>query len=153
MPVFEAETVLACPPAAVFGFLARPANLLLVSPPELHLTLIDGPPRLSRGARITVRGRKFGLPLTATHEVTAFEEGVQFTDAQVQGPFGKFVHTHRVEPAPAGTRLRDRIEYEAPGGLASLFLTNDRIRKDLEALAAYRGKRFKELLEGDAGRR
>jgi ligand-binding SRPBCC domain-containing protein len=147
MPVFVAETVVACPPDKVFDFLARPANLALVSPPELHLRLVEGPERLALGARITVQGSKFGIPQKITSEVTAFEEGVQFTDGQVQGPFGKFVHTHRVEPADGGSRITDRIEYEAPGGLIGLILTESRIRQDLEALAEYRGRRFKELLE------
>jgi ligand-binding SRPBCC domain-containing protein len=147
MPVFETETLLACPPEKVFDFLARPANLLLVSPPELKMRLVDGPERLALGARITVQGSKFGIAQKVTSEVTAFEEGVQFTDAQVQGPFGRFVHTHQVEPADGGTRMLDRIEYEAPGGLLGLVLTNNRIRQDLEALAAYRARRFKELLE------
>jgi ligand-binding SRPBCC domain-containing protein len=150
MPVFETETLLACPPAAVFDFLARPANLVLVSPPELHLKLVDAPERLALGARITVQGSKFGIPQKITNEITAFEEGVSFTDTQVQGPFARFVHTHRVEAVPGGTRMLDRIEYEAPGGLVGLLLTNDGIRKDLEALAAYRTRRFKELLEGTA---
>jgi ligand-binding SRPBCC domain-containing protein len=150
MPVFEWETVLACPPGKVFDFLARPANLALVSPPELHLKLVDGPERLSLGARITARGSKLGIPQSITSEVTVFEEGVTFTDEQVRGPFGKFVHTHRVEPTPGGTRMSDRIEYEAPGGLIGLYLTETRIRKDLEALAAHRAKRFKELLEARA---
>ena len=147
MPVFEAETVLACPPAQVFDFLARPANLALVSPPELHLRLVDGPDRLALGSRITIQGSKFGIPQKITSAVTAFEEGVSFTDTQVQGPFQSFVHTHRVEPTPGGTRVLDRIEYEAPGGMLGLVLTNNRIRQDLAAVAAFRTKRFKELLE------
>jgi ligand-binding SRPBCC domain-containing protein len=154
MPVFEAVTIIACPPQAVFDFLARPSNLARVTPQGLHLKLIDGPERLTLGARITARGSKFGIPQTITSEVIAFEEGVQFTDAQVKGPFAKFVHTHRVEPAPEGTRMTDTIEYEAPGGLVGLILTNDRIRNDLVEMLAYRAGAFKELLEGsgrDAG--
>jgi ligand-binding SRPBCC domain-containing protein len=147
MPVFEAETFLACPPDKVFDFLIRPANLALVSPPGLHLRLLDGPERLALGARITVQGSKFGIPQKITSEVTAFEEGVSFTDAQVQGPFQRFVHTHRVEPSPGGTRMLDRFDFEAPGGLVGLILTDNRIRQDLEAVAAFRTKRFKELLE------
>ena len=147
MPVFEAVTVLACPPQTVFDFLARPANVVLVTPPDLHLRLIDGPERLSLGAKITARGRKFGIPQTITSEVTAFDERVGFTDAQVSGPFGKFVHSHRVEPIPEGTRMTDTFEYESPGGLIGLYLTNDRIRRDLETLAEYRTRKFKEILE------
>ena len=147
MPVFEAETILACQPEKVFDFLARPANLALVSPPELHLRLVEGPDRLGLGDRITIQGSKFGIPQKITSEVTVFEEGVSFTDAQVQGPFGRFVHTHRVEAVPGGTRVLDRFEYEAPGGLVGLILTDSRIRQDLEAVAAHRSKRYKELLE------
>jgi ligand-binding SRPBCC domain-containing protein len=148
MPVFETETILACPPEAVFDFLARPANLLLVYPPDLNLKLVAGPERLALGSKITVQGSRFGIPQTITNEITAFEEGVTITDAQVEGPFKSFVHTRRVEAAPDGTGMHDQIEYEAPGGLVGMFQTNDRIRKDLEGLAAFRTQRFKELLEG-----
>jgi ligand-binding SRPBCC domain-containing protein len=147
MPIIVAETVVACPPDKVFDFLSHPANLVLVSPPDLHLRLVESPERLSLGSRITVQVSKFGIPQKVTTEVTAFEEGVQFTDSQVQGPFGRLVHTHRVEPAEGGSRIIDRIEYEAPGGLLGLILTENRIRQDLEALTAYRDRRFKELLE------
>ena len=148
MPVFEADTFLACPPERAFDFLTRPTNLDLVTPPDLNLKLVDGPERLALGARLTARGSKFGIPQTITSEVTAFEEGVAFTDVQVSGPFGKFVHTHRVEPASEGAKMTDRFEYESPGGLIGLYLTNDRIRRDLEALVEYRTAKFKEILEG-----
>jgi ligand-binding SRPBCC domain-containing protein len=148
MPVFEAVTLVPCPPRALFEFLARPANLPLVSPPELHLRLVDGPERLSLGSRITVQGSRFGIPQRITSEVTAFEEGVGFTDAQVAGPFGKFVHTHRVEPADGGSRMTDRFDFEAPGGLLGWYLTDARIRRDLGAVAAFRAARFPELLRG-----
>ena len=44
--------------------------------------------------------------------------------------------------------MTDRFEYESPGGLIGLYLTNDRIRRDLEALVEYRTAKFKEILEG-----
>jgi len=147
MPVFETDVVVSCAPEKAFDFLVRPANLLLVSPPEFQLKLIDAPERLALGSRITFQGSKFGIPQKITNEVTVFEEGVTFTDRQVSGPFGKFEHTHRVEADGAGARLKDRIEYQAPGGLVGLFLTNDNIRQHLESLAAFRNDRFRELLK------
>ena len=57
MPIFEAETLVTGPPDKVFDFLVRPANLLQVSPPELHLRLVEGPERLSLGARYTGTNR------------------------------------------------------------------------------------------------
>jgi ligand-binding SRPBCC domain-containing protein len=147
MPVFETDVTVSCSPERAFDFLVRPANLLLVSPPEFHLKLIEAPERLALGSRIIFQGSKFGIPQKITNEVTAFEDGTSFTDWQVAGPFGKFEHTHRVEADGAGSRLLDRIEYEAPGGLVGLFLTNDKIRQHLESLAAFRNERFRELLK------
>jgi ligand-binding SRPBCC domain-containing protein len=147
MPVFESEVEVACSPDKAFEFLARPANLLLVTPPDVSMTLVDAPERLTLGSKITAQVKKFGVPQKITNEVTAFEEGVSFVDAQVSGPFKKFVHTHRVEPTANGTRIIDRVEYEAPGGLVGLLLTNKKIHEYLETLDVYRAERFKELLK------
>lgn len=147
MPVFESAVNVACSPERAFEFLARPANLLLVTPPDVSMTLLDAPERLTLGSKITAQVKKFGVPQKITNEVTAFEEGVGFTDVQVSGPFKKFEHTHRVEQTVDGTRIIDRIEYEAPGGLVGLLLTNKKIHEYLETLDAYRAERFKDLLK------
>lgn len=146
MPVFKTELHLNCPPTKVFEFIAQPANLLQVSPPELHLKMIEAPQRVALGSRITIQGSKFGISQKIVSEVTAFEEGRTFTDTQVSGPFGRFVHTHTVEPDGDGTRLIENIDYASPGGLTGLLMTNDRIGRDLEAMAAFREERFKALL-------
>jgi ligand-binding SRPBCC domain-containing protein len=147
MPVLEATTDLRCPPADAFEFLAHPANLLKVTPPELHAELIDAPERLSLGARITVQVRRFGIPQTMVSEVTAFAEGVLFTDEQRQGPFGKFAHAHRVEPTPTGCRITDRLEFEPPGGMLGLVLTAKALEAEMKKSFAYREQKFKELLD------
>lgn len=147
MPVFESTVEVTCSPDRAFEFLARPANLLLVTPPDVSMKIVEAPERLALGSKITVQVSKFGLPQKITNEVTAFEEGVVFTDVQVSGPFKKFEHTHRVEPADGGTRIIDRIEYEAPGGLVGLLLTNKKIHEYLDTLDAFRAGRFKELLK------
>jgi ligand-binding SRPBCC domain-containing protein len=147
MPVFEHVTELRCPPAKVFEFISRPANLLAVSPPDLHLRLVDGPERLALGARITVRGRRWGVSQSITSEVTALEPGALLKDEQRSGPFGRFVHTHRLEATPEGTRMTDRIEFDPPGGLLGLILTAGRIENELRESFAYRDRKFRELLD------
>lgn len=145
MPVFEHVTALVCPPARLFDFLARPANLVQVWPPELHAKVTDAPERLALGSRFTVTVRRFGIRQSIASAIAAFEEGVGFTDVQVKGPFAKLVHTHRVEPAESGCRMFDRIEFEAPGGVLGLYLTNARIRDDLAASFHYRDERFRAI--------
>lgn len=151
MARFESQTVIACPVAAVFEFLTDPANLVAVSPPEYHMRLVEAPERLSRGARVVLEGRRWGLTQRIVSEVTAFEPDRLLTDEQGQGPFREWVHTHRLEPVPEGTRMLDVIDFEPPGGLLGLVATAKRIRHELERVFAYRSERFKALLEGKPG--
>jgi ligand-binding SRPBCC domain-containing protein len=146
MPRFETVTDLACPIERVWEFLCRPANLVLVSPPELHLRLVEGPEQLSLGARITIAGRRWGIPQRIVSEVVAFEPNVLFVDEQREGPFRKFTHMHRLEPLSGGTRMLDRIDFEAPGGVLGLILTPGRIERELQSVFELRTRKFKELL-------
>src|SRR5882724_7054859 len=61
MPVFEHVSTLDCPPARLFDFLARPANVVQVWPPELHPKVTDAPERFTLGSRFTVTVRRFGI--------------------------------------------------------------------------------------------
>jgi ligand-binding SRPBCC domain-containing protein len=146
MPVFEAATTIARPLPEVFEFFLRPANLPRVSPPELHLQLVEGPERLAVGARVTLVGRRWGVPQRVTSEVTVLEENVCFQDEQREGPFKKFVHAHHFAEVPGGTRVADRIEFEPPGGLLGLLVTAAFIERDLRWIFAYRGQKLEELL-------
>ena len=146
MPVFESSQTFPKPLQEVFDFFRRPANLVVVSPPELHMRLDEGPEVLQLGSRVVLRGRRWGVPQRVASEVTAFESGVSFTDAQVEGPFGKWVHTHHFEAVDGGTLVKDHIEYEPPGGLLGLVVTAGLIERDLRWIFAFRAKKLAELL-------
>jgi ligand-binding SRPBCC domain-containing protein len=145
MAVFEYETTLPAAVERVFDFLARPANLALVAPPSPRVQLVAAPPRLTAGARFTARVSRFGLARLIESEVTWFEEGVGFTDEQVTGPFGRWVHTHEVEACPGGTLMRDRVEFEPPSGWLGWLASERRLRRALAAAFAFRRQRFVEL--------
>lgn len=145
MPVFNTETVLACPVAVVWDFLIHPANLLRVSP--AGLSLVDGPDTLHLGARFTVLAQRWGISRQITSEVTEFEPGVLMVDEQREGPFGKWRHRHQLTPVPGGTRMTDEVEFEPPGGLLGFVITTRRIEAELQAAFAFRAERFKALLE------
>jgi ligand-binding SRPBCC domain-containing protein len=146
MPVFERTLTFPRPVAEVFEFFLRPANLLRVSPPELHLTLVDPPERLQLGSRVTLKGRRWGIPQRITSEVIKLEANVLFMDEQRSGPFRKWLHTHRFTQVPEGTQVQDTIDFEAPGGLLGLVVTESFILKDLGKVFAYRAERLRELL-------
>src|SRR5690242_13443638 len=122
MPVFEASAVFARPVEEAFAFFRDPANLVRISPPGLHMRLVEGPAQVELGSRVILQGRRWGIPQRVVSEITAFEPPATFTDTQVEGPFRKWVHTHRFEAVPGGTRVSDRVEYEPPGGLLGLIV-------------------------------
>jgi ligand-binding SRPBCC domain-containing protein len=134
------------PVAEVFGFFVQTANVILLTPPELHLRVVEGPERLSLGARVTLKARRWGIPQQAVSEVTRFEPDTIFVESQLTGPFRRWVHTHSFEQAGAGTRVRDVIDFEPPGGLLGLVVTAGLLAKDLEWVFAHREKKLRELL-------
>jgi ligand-binding SRPBCC domain-containing protein len=146
MPVFEDTIDLPRPVAEVFAFFNDPRNLERISPPDLHLRVIEGPERLFRGARIVVAGRRWGIPQRIVSEVP----GQSFTDTQVQGPFLRWVRTHRFEEVAGGTRVSDHIDYEPPGGVLGLVITPAFVEQDLRRAYAYRATKLRELF-GAAG--
>lgn len=145
MPVFESSVELPRPVAEVFAFFADPHNLERVSPPDLHLRVVEGPERLSLGARIVVAGRRWGVPHRIVSEVTAFEPDQSFTDTQVEGLFRRWEHVHRFEAVPGGTQVIDRIDYEPPGGMIGLMLKPGFFEEDLKRIYAYREEKLREL--------
>jgi ligand-binding SRPBCC domain-containing protein len=146
MPQFEARLVLSRSLLEAFDFFRRPANLVRISPPELHLRLVEGPERIELGSRVVLQGRRWGVPQRIVSEITAFEEEVLFRDEQREGPFGKWSHTHRFEQAPEGTRVTDQIDYEPPTGLLGLILNTQAIERDLQWIFSYRAQKVQELL-------
>lgn len=143
MAHFEYMTVVAAPPQRVFDFLADVWNLPTVSP---EMQVIAAPPRLALGSRFTTQVRKFGLRRTVTSEVTAFDEGVSFTDVQVRGPFRRLEHTHVVEPAEGGTRMKDRIRFEPPGRLLGWVMTERRLMRIFQEAFRRRERSFATIV-------
>jgi ligand-binding SRPBCC domain-containing protein len=148
MPRFTQQITLPRPLDAVWDFFLQPANIVRVAPPELHMKLVEGPERLELGSKIILKGRRWGIPQRVVSEVVTFEPKVMFADEQRQGPFKKWRHTHRFETVSEGTRVEDVIDFEPPGGLLGLIVTEAFVRKDLEWIFGYRAEKLRELLGG-----
>jgi len=68
-----------------------------------------------------------------------YEEGRQFRDVQVSGPFARWVHTDRMVPQGLDSCvLEDRIEYALPGGQLGQMVAGAFAKKKLEWLFTYR---------------
>lgn len=79
-----------------------------------------------------------------------YEEGRQFEDVQVHGPFAHWVHTHEVIPEnDSSCRLRDHVVYALPFGIIGDFFGNWFVRRKLQSMFEYRHKVTKAELETD----
>ena len=146
MPVFEFTTSLNYPAESVFAFLCNPANLVAVTPPDFQMELVEAPATLHLGAKVTVRGKRWGFSQKIVSEVTVFQPNVEMADEQRAGPFKKWQHTHHLEEVDGVTRMIDRIDFEAPSGMLGMLLTASKISRELPEIFAYRARKFQELL-------
>ncbi len=146
MQVFESSHVIPFSFEQVSAFFADPANLRLLTPRSLRLSLVEAPAELEVGSRLRYRVAPLGIPLTMVAEIAVWEPPFRFADLQVRGPYRYWEHTHTFAAVSGGTEISDHIVYRLPGGpLAPLA---DRLghRALLSRLFAYRTKRLTELL-------
>jgi ligand-binding SRPBCC domain-containing protein len=131
------------PLEAAFAFFGNPQNLAAITPPWLGFRILAAPGRLDRGALIKYRLRIKGVPISWVTEITAWQPPRTFTDAQREGPYRRWVHTHRLTPRAGGTEFYDHVGYVTPGGaLADRLL----VRPLLDEIFDYRALRLGELL-------
>ena len=132
MALFETRVELACSPETVFEFLVQPANIRLISPPQIMLVFDSAPERLSQGARMDFRVQAYGVIRSASHEIIHWEEPLRFVERQVTGPLGAWEHEHLFEVSPGGVIVVDRIEFSPPSGMLGLLVNERKIRETLE---------------------
>ena len=82
--------------------------------------------------------------------VTEFVWNSHFCDEQVQGPFRSWKHRHGIvaetRDGVNGTLLSDDVEYSLPAGPLGSLANALFVRRQMEAMFAYRQKRVEEIL-------
>ena len=72
--------------------------------------------QIALGETVTWRAKHFGIMWTMTSRITELDRPHRFVDEQVRGPFKAFRHEHVFHSHDGGTRMIDRIVFEAPFG-------------------------------------
>ncbi|MBS2011078.1 MAG: SRPBCC family protein [Cyanobacteria bacterium SZAS TMP-1] len=72
---------------------------------------------IGAGDEVTWQARHFGLVLSLTSRITAFEPPSYFRDSMKSGPFKRFDHDHYFEFQNGVTTMRDRFDYDSPLGI------------------------------------
>ena len=148
MPSYQTEMILETTCEAAFAYLSAPANLPEVTQPELQLVVDEAPEQFELGSRILFSVSVMGTRVQSEHEIISFESPERFVEEQVEGPFAFWRHEHIFKPlGDSQVAIYDVIEYEPPGGLIGMILSEQRIRNQLDEGFAHRQDELKFLLE------
>ncbi len=143
----ERTQELALPKTRVFAFFAEPTNLQALAPAFLHFRFLTPLPiPMAAGTLIDYEIRLFGIPMRWRTLIESYEPETAFVDVQVAGPYRSWRHRHEFIATPAGTMVRDVVEYELPFGPLGALAHALFVRRTLEQIFDYRRTRVSELL-------
>lgn len=149
--VLEFRLLLPAPRVRVFEFFARPENLATITPGWLGFTLLTPAPiMLAAGAVLDYRIRWLGLPFRWRSLIREYDPPYRFVDVQVIGPYARWEHRHMFVEEAGGTVMEDRVTYRLPLGPIGELVHRLGVRRQLEAIFAYRRDRLRALLAGGA---
>ncbi|MFQ5898133.1 MAG: SRPBCC family protein [Candidatus Methylomirabilia bacterium] len=139
--------------AEVFAFFAEPQNLAAITPRWLGFALIAAPRELEAGAVIDSRLRWLGLPLRWRSMIREYDPPYRFVDVQLRGPYDRWEHRHLFLEGDGGTWVEDRVTYRLPLGPLGRGVHSLLVRRQLEAIFAYRDARLLERFGRDDPRK
>ncbi len=143
MPRLAYERELPFPVDRVWDWHMRPGALERLTPPWEDVRVVGREGEIGDGGTVHVRVRRGPLKVDFKLRHTEFEPGRLFTDEQIAGPMGSWVHRHEFEPRGGGACLvRDRIAYDPPLGAAAAVLAGSAIEGEIRRLLRFRDRRL-----------
>ena len=158
MPRVFYKSLLDAPLEAVWAFHEDiEAGLTALSPPEADVRITKADPP-GVGAEVVIRVK---TPVGRRKWVAVYREWqpptgsrpnrlAWFVDEQAEGPFTRWVHTHRFEETVDQGRTKvwasDAVEYTVPLGPVGVVADRLLVRPQLDKMFAYRHRRLRELL-------
>ncbi len=125
--------------AEAFAWHERPGAFQRLNPPWDPVRVLQRDPSLAVGARTVIQMQMGPVPIRWVAEHTGYEAGAWFRDEQREGPFSRWVHTHRfVAGDDEHSTLVDEIEYELPMGALGKLFAGGSTRARLARMFAYR---------------
>jgi uncharacterized protein (TIGR01777 family) len=96
------------------------------------------------GARVVLEVRKGPLHVTGEIRHRGYQEGRQFQDEQIKGPFASYLHTHRFQSdGSGGCVVEDEVVWEPPAAPGMELFSGPVIQRELNRLFAFRHERLR----------
>jgi ligand-binding SRPBCC domain-containing protein len=151
--VLEREQRLPAPPSAVFPYFADARNLEAITPPLLRFRVVTPEPIPMRpGTLIQYRLRLRGIPVSWLTSIQEWDPPHRFVDVQLRGPYALWHHTHDLaDDGAGGTVMRDTVRYAIGFGPLGELAHRLVVRRDLEAIFAFRHEAVARLVWPGSG--
>jgi ligand-binding SRPBCC domain-containing protein len=105
------------------------------------------------GEEVTWNGRHFGVMISHTSRITAYDRPRHFQDCMVRGRFRSFCHDHFFDGRDGSTLMKDVMEFEAPLGVLGLLVERPVLRKHMVGLLLRRNECIQRVAESDEWQR
>ena len=119
-------------------FFSAPANLNLITPPNMHFKVTcELPDAVREGLIITYKvAPLLGIPLNWRTRITEVNQPFKFADVQEKGPYKFWKHEHYFQPADGGVLMKDVVSYEIGksifGKIAGWLFVHNRVKEIFE---------------------
>jgi len=142
----ERSQVLPVDLETAFTFFADARNLEAITPPWLRFRILEAPVTLERGSLLLYQLRLFGVGIRWRTEIVDWLPPFGFTDVQLEGPYRRWEHTHRLNPVAGGTEIHDRVVYRLPYEPLAGLIAPLSVRRWLEAIFDFRARQTEARL-------
>jgi len=142
----ERSQVLPVDLETAFTFFADARNLEAITPPWLRFRILEAPVTLERGSLLLYQLRLFGVGIRWRTEIVDWLPPFGFTDVQLEGPYRRWEHTHRLNPVAGGTEIHDRVVYRLPYEPLAGLIAPLTVRRWLEAIFDFRARQTEARL-------
>ncbi len=132
------ESVLPVAPKDLWNFHSSAEVLKVLTPPSMSVQVIGDDLEVKEGAVHLLKVKKSGVSMTWKCLISDVVPGQQFRDTALWSPFPAWSHLHEFLPHPSGALLRDTVVYVPPLGPFGFIADALIVKKELEAMFAYR---------------
>ena len=148
MPVKRYETLLEADIQEVWNFHSSAEALSLLTPPDRKIRWVSNDFSVREDAVHQFRVTVGPFRITWKAKLSAIDPPHGFVDTALKSPFKTWTHKHEFVSHPAGTLIRDTIEYVPPFGILGGLINWLFISKDIDRLFAFRHDATVKALNG-----
>jgi ligand-binding SRPBCC domain-containing protein len=102
---------------------------------------------LELGDLVTFEGRHFGMRQRATARITYLDRPRRFDDELVRSAFVWLHHRHEFEAVPAGTLMRDTLEWRSPAGILGVLADKLLVTRHMRRFVTHKQRQLKRIAE------